>query len=170
MTLDELLPEYRGWLQKVAGTMIGFGDPGLDDLVQEGYIAMWRALKSYEPSRGSLPSWLTAKARWRMLEVVQRTKHVRFVELDEAPEEALAAPDLLDSLELAYHNGEIAEAISGLTPAQRRYVLARFWLGLSGNEMRQLGVFAYDPSALWNSKVNGARWKLQASLRHLAIR
>jgi hypothetical protein len=47
-------------------------------------------------------------------------------------------------------------------------VVARFWLGLSGQEMRQLGVFAYDPSSLWTSKKNGARWKLQKELAHLA--
>jgi len=164
------LGAYRGWLQKVAGNMIGFGDPRLDDLIQEGYIAMWKALSTFSSSRGSQDWWLKYKAHGRMLEVVRRTVHRNEDELSEAPEEALAAPDLLEALELAYHEGEIAEAISRLTPKQRRYVVARFWLGLSGNEMKQLGVFAYDPSALWNSRKNGARWKLQESLQHLATR
>jgi RNA polymerase sigma factor (sigma-70 family) len=170
VTDEETLREYIGWLRKTAGNMIGFGDPGLDDLVQEGYIAMWRALKNFDRSKGSLPSWLTAKAHWRMLEVVQRTKRTIEVTLDEAPEDQLAAPDLLDAIDIAYHDGEIAQAVSELTTQQRRYVIARFWLGLSGKEMVELGVFSYDPSALWTSRKNGARWKLQNSLQHLMIR
>lgn len=169
MNDDDILREYLGWLRKTAGNMIGFGDPSLDDLVQEGYIAMWRALKNFDRSKGSLPAWLTAKAHWRMLEVVQRRRSID-VTLDDVDEDDLAAPDLIERIEIAYHDGEIARAISELSSQQRRYVIARFWLGLSGKEMVELGVFGYDPSALWTSRKNGARWKLQETLRHLAVR
>ena len=51
---NAILREYLGWLRKVAGNLIGFGHPDLQDLVQEGYIAMWRALKTYNPASGPL--------------------------------------------------------------------------------------------------------------------
>jgi RNA polymerase sigma factor (sigma-70 family) len=168
VTPDDTLREYLNWLRKTAGNMIGFGDPRLDDLIQEGYIAMWRALGTFSPDRGALPAWLTYKAHGRMQEFLRRAKNVPCTDLDAAPEEALAAPDLIDSLSLAYHDGEIAQAISHLSPAQRRYVTARFWLGLSGKEMRELGVFSYEAHSLWASPVNGARKKLAAELSHLA--
>ncbi len=38
--------------------------------------------------------------------------------------------DRLDDIEWAYHSGEIAAAISALTPKQRQYVYARFWCGM----------------------------------------
>lgn len=164
MADDEVLAEYTHWLYATAGRLLGsFADPDLDDLVQEGYIAMWRALRSYDESQGALPAWLTAKAEWRMRTVASRRQPRAEDELDES----LAGASLLESVDIAYHHGEIADAISGLAPAQRRYVIARFWYGLSGQEMRDLGVFRYDPSSLWTRPRNGARWKLARQLSHM---
>lgn len=165
MTDDEILREYLPWLRVVAGNLAGFDSPDLQDLVQEGYIAMWRALRSFSPDSGVLDFWLKFKASNRMKTIAGRRKSPDA----ELPAWSLdiAAPDLLEKIDIAYHHGEIAQAIDRLSPAQRRYVIARFWLGLSGNEMRELGVFAYDPSALWTSQRNGARWKLQKELAHL---
>ena len=165
MTDDELLKDYLPWLRKVAGSMIGFGDPWVDDLVQEGYIAMWRAIRSYNPAKGVLDYWLKFNGSNRIRLLVGR----RRLPDEELPDWSLdiAAPDLLEQMEIAYHHGEIAQAIDNLSPQQKKYVIARFWLGLTGNEMVALGVFTYDPSALWNSKRNGARWKLEKELAHL---
>jgi RNA polymerase sigma factor (sigma-70 family) len=173
---DEILASYLPWLRVVAGNMLGFDSPDLQDLVQEGYIAMWRALRSYDRGGGPLDWWLKYKAGMRMKTVsIRAHEKVQPDSLDaprteggEAYADLLEAPDLLERIELAYHHGEIGAAIDRLSPQQRRYVLARFWLGLSGAEMVELGVFAYDSSGLWNSKKNGARWKLEADLRHLA--
>jgi RNA polymerase sigma factor (sigma-70 family) len=179
--LRKVLGDYRGWLRKMAGVILGPASPDLEDLVQEGYIAMWRALGTFQEGRGSLPYWLTFKARARMLEIAEarswlgrpkRHPHAAQREddvlLDNMEDLGVAAPDLLGSTELAYHHGEIMAAIAALTPAQRRYVIARFWGGLSGKEMRELGVFSYDAHGLWDSRKNGAREKLREALAHLA--
>jgi hypothetical protein len=71
--------------------------------------------------------------------------------------------DVLDSVLLAYHHGQIYRAISELTPAQRQYVAARFWQGMTTREMKD-EIFGYDPSALWNSPRNGAKIKLASKL------
>ena len=165
MTDDELLKDYLPWLRKVAGSMIGFGDPWVDDLVQEGYIAMWRAIRNFQPGKGQLDYWLKFNGSNRIRLLVGR----RRLPDEELPDWSLdiAAPDLIEQMDIAYHHGEIAQAIDRLTPQQRKYVIARFWLGLTGNEMQAMGVFTYDPSALWNSKRNGARWKLEKELAHL---
>ena len=60
-------------------------------------------------------------------------------------------------------HGEIYDAIASLTPAQRKYVYARFWHGMTTAEMKA-EVFGYDPSALWNSAKNGAKRKLAEQL------
>lgn len=162
---NEILRPYLPWLRVVAGNMTDFGHPDLPDLVQEGYIAMWRSLKTFNPDLGALDAWLKFKAVNRMRTLVGRRK----LPDEELPVWSLdiAAPDLLEKIDIAYHHGEIAAAIDRLSPAQRRYVIARFWLGLTGNEMRELGVFNYDASALWNRMPTGARWKLQKELAHL---
>lgn len=177
---DEELREYLPWLRKVATSLLPPWQPSIDDVVQEGYIAMWKAEKSFDPSRGKLDYWLKMKAHRRMLTVVIRqgtpelslNKDVSSgnggSEEHWELQDFIAAPDLLGEVEMAYHHGEIAEAIDRLSPAQKRYVYARFWLGLSGREMREMGLFGYDPSALWNRKDTGAKVKLQRDLHRLA--
>lgn len=174
MSANEVLAGYRNWLYKTATVLLGPAHPDLDDLAQEGYIAMWRALDSYDAARGPLPYWLTFKARGRMLDVLKLWgRQPRTVSLDADRETGrlvdwLAAPETAGEVEFAYHHGELKEAIDALTPAQRRYVIARFWGGLSDAQMVAYGVFGYDAHALWSSPVNGARSKLVTALEHLA--
>lgn len=68
---DEILIRYESWLQKAARSIAGSSSPHLEDLVQEGRLALWHALSTYDPDRGKLPSWLVYKARYRMYEVLQ---------------------------------------------------------------------------------------------------
>jgi DNA-directed RNA polymerase specialized sigma24 family protein len=62
------LGAYHRWLYRVAASMLpdGFCDPDLDDLVQEGRIAMWKAFEKYEDCKGTLAPWLTNAASMRM--------------------------------------------------------------------------------------------------------
>jgi RNA polymerase sigma factor (sigma-70 family) len=180
VTDNDILREYLPWLRAVAANLTSPSDPDLQDLVQEGYIAAWKALKSYDSAQGPLDYWLKYKAHGRMKTLAIRgygkeasRSLDEVVAGDLGPAtlgdtlESLDGAELLEQVDMAYHSGEVADAISRLTPSQRRYVAARFWLGLSGKEMRELGVFSYDPSALWNQKKCGARWKLGAELAHL---
>lgn len=181
MSDNDILHGYLPWLRVVAGNLIGFEHPDLQDLVQEGYIAMWKAIRNFKAGSAPLDFWLkynahnrmkTVSVRWAARDVPDSLNEpvncgAQDIELGDTIED-LTVSDLLEHIGIAYHYGQIAQAIDRLTPQQRKYVIARFWLGLSGNEMVELGVFTYDPSALWNSKRNGARWKLQEELKHLA--
>jgi RNA polymerase sigma factor (sigma-70 family) len=73
MTLDpsEVIADYEGWLHRVAGNIRPMGDSDHDDLVQEGRIAMWRALDRYDDVRvETLPGLLTKAAKAAMLDRV----------------------------------------------------------------------------------------------------
>ncbi len=176
-----VLAQYRGWLRSVAAGLIT--DQHLrEDLAAEGWIAMWRALRAFNPDRGALPAWLTYKAYRRMLDCSRdrtwlgrparhqgRTPVRHVQEVATAPDaeiwEQLAAPDTHDALLWAYHQGAILDAVNRLSPAQRRYVYARFWQGMTSGELTRL--YGYDPHGLWDSRVNGARMKLRADLSPL---
>lgn len=68
MERNQVLQNYTGWLHTVAR---GMTDGSLhDDLVQEGYVAMWRALKSHDPDQSSQDFWLKRSATDRMRSVV----------------------------------------------------------------------------------------------------
>jgi RNA polymerase sigma factor (sigma-70 family) len=190
------LGDYRSWLLTQAERILGgHGHPDRDDLVQEGYIAMWRALDTYNEDRGSLAGWLTYRARLRMLECMaqrqwtgkpavrdgrHKVEHRYVDSLDReltvgSSDQAMAGTladlmagvEYLEGTELAYHRGEIMAALAALTPAQRKYVEARFWRGMSESEIKA-EVFGYDAGSLWHSQKNGARLKLTEALAHLA--
>lgn len=178
---DTTLETYRGWLRSVAATMTS---PYLvEDLAQEGWIAMWRALQTFDPAKGALPAWLTRKALWRMRTCIadqawlgRPARHLgrgairdttEYPSSDDPVWERLAADDAMDGVLWAYHRGEVLAAVAQLSPAQRRYVYLRFWRGLRDCDMVQ--EFGYDPHALWTSTKNGARQKLRDSLIRLSV-
>lgn len=70
MSYDESpdLGAYHNWLYKTAADFLtgGYYDASVDDLVQEGRIAMWKAYEAYEDCKGTLAPWLTNAARMRM--------------------------------------------------------------------------------------------------------
>lgn len=138
------LASYRLWLLKMATVLAPHRPHEWHDLAQEGWVAMWRALKTHDPSRGALPSWLTTAARMRMLEVLRRNNwtgtpgvrgHVREqparpVDLTD-PEQGwehdpqLHAVENWDALLWAYHRGEIQAALARLKPRDRAYIEQR---------------------------------------------
>ena len=61
------LGAYHGWLYHTAAGLLGNPcHPDIDDLVQEGRIAMWKALAAYDDCKGTLAPWLANAARMRM--------------------------------------------------------------------------------------------------------
>jgi RNA polymerase sigma factor (sigma-70 family) len=232
--VSALIADYEDWLHRRAWLLSGANTH--DDLVQEGRIAMWQAIGTFDESKGSLPSWLTLRANGHMLDCVQRgtwtgkdkrnpgatsngiarrreidrfqtrykmetgvypTTQVvaqslgmtlssvsrylnnpaveatgaseyslnELLDSDQGFESLLTAADLVDQIILAYHRGQIVQALDTLSPAQKRYVVLRFWCGYVGNELTT--VFGYEPGSLWTSKKNGAREKLRKELAHL---
>jgi RNA polymerase sigma factor (sigma-70 family) len=198
------MPDYRSALYRLAWSMCPNGYADADDLMQEGYIAMWRAA---DADVDNLAGYLHTAARNRMTSVVRgdaqtgtkgkapssfkprgvetrrrirefqtayRAEHgqepnksviarglgvhpttvleqmTRMGVADTAPtglpssldalveahgwEAPLEAPDVLDSIALAYHRGEIAAALDGLPDAWRQYVIDRFWHGMTDAE------------------------------------
>jgi len=97
---------------------------------------------------------------------VTPVQDVTVVALDDESAAEIVTPDVAEAAMLAYHQGEIAEALAGLTEAQRRYVRLRFWESASGTDLRD--AFGYDPKGLWSSpKSPAARERLAKSLAHL---
>lgn len=73
-TEDEILDSYSLWLYKVA-TGYSQGNPNherVDDLVQEGRVAMWRALHTHKSESAPLDWWLKTAATNRMKDLLVR--------------------------------------------------------------------------------------------------
>jgi RNA polymerase sigma factor (sigma-70 family) len=186
LLIEQVLPDYRGWLRKVAGGMLGPHHEALDDLVQEGAIAMWRAIGTLDPDRSTTDFWLKTSALNRMKTVVQRNHWTgqpkrtngghggskpeqpllslnalsADVEPDYDPEDVSASYALTDA-EWAYHEGEIGAALQRLTQRERDYVLRRFWAGWVGPQLDEH--FETTSNNIWRK----AKPELAAELAHL---
>lgn len=141
---DGIFLSYKLWLLKMASIYLPRQPNEWEDLAQEGHIAMWRAMDAYDPAKGSLPSWLTQAAKLRMREVAsrrtwtgtpmirghRREKPATPVNFDEIAYEAIAnlAFHMRDGVEMAYHHGEVYQAMSGLSDSVRTALYKRFWL------------------------------------------
>jgi len=154
--------DFEGWLRHTAHQT----DPNqVDDLIQEGRIAMWRN----EQRRGlAHAGWMTAAARQRMRDVAwsgwrmfgnegkrgQRSvEPVASMEEFEGDTHHPTVADFAEMAAMAYHHGEMARAIGGLSPRQQeaaRVVLAG-------------GILDEKQRAAWTD----ARKKLRELLAHL---
>lgn len=154
----------RLWLLKVAWSLTN--EKGLvDDLAQEGNIEMWRAAQTYDPACGvALVPFVRSAARYRMLRCVSRGKwfgssdqrgHTKPPERELNVDDDLAIGENIDALLIAYHHGEIMEALAALPPLQRDKVIRRFW----NDEI--------VPGSSWWNGSKGAKRKLRERLSHL---
>lgn len=183
---EKILPDYRGWIWRVVMN-VSKDRQTQEDLAQECYYAMWEALKKYDPAKGALPSFLTVSATNRLNRVLKRDAYLGTPGVRGHRREAAAVPidttpnpteesggwidrqlsTTLGDVELAYHHGEIMDAIRTLTPKQQRYVYYRFWHQMTNPEIRQI-IGGGDPSGHWTHPERGARARLAARLGDLA--
>jgi RNA polymerase sigma factor (sigma-70 family) len=162
-----ILDNYRHWLTLKAADLTA--DKELQkDLAQEGWIEMWKALKTFNEKRGSLPSWLTMKARGRMYDYLRTGGRTNRTGRGGATVAIPAPADKFEEIaeteqtfEEAYHKGEIWSAVDSLPKRQREYVRLRFYLGILPKEM--VDYFGYEPNALWKY----AKPVLKERLSHL---
>ncbi len=133
-----VLSSYNSWLFAMARKYSSDINEH-DDIAAEGRIAMWRALSTFDPGKGSLPSWLTGAAMMRMSEVSRRktwtgtpmrkghTREKPAVPAD--PDKIRPSVSVIpDSADLAYHRAEIFAALASLPPGARTALYKRFWL------------------------------------------
>lgn len=167
MNERELLEHYRPWLRVVARRALG-GRPGVDDLAQEMWIALWRGMARMD---GSAPAdwWLKRQAVLRMNQCLRDWHDPVKARQHEWTSDVTTAVDLpteLGGIELAYHEGEILAAINRLSPREREYVYLRFWAHTGGRFNPLLTEHFGDSRTafeVWRS----VRPKLAAELAHL---
>lgn len=117
-----------------------------EDLAQEGWIAIWRAIPTWEDGKGcSLDTWLKRKAEYAMLDVIRKDQTqsrssydtVSFDLVPEFVEDILGRAAALDEVEMAYHHGEIAATVNNLIPTYRKYIFLKFWAGMDHKDIVQ---------------------------------
>lgn len=157
--------------------------PDLDDLVQEALIAWWQ---TEERRPDMAPGYYARAAIHAAVDAVSgtrqpfgerhhqrsgRTNHYRpdtsAVDWSDEANRVLdpAAADPMEHVMLAYHHGEIAQALAELPPEDREAVVERFWGGKTWPEIeKDRGARHGSLSGRWAQSI---RPKLRRHLHHL---
>ena len=106
-----------------------------EDVLQEVFVQLWRALPAYDPSLGSVRAWLMTMARSRAMDWLRRRAAERL-------RDAAALPDGAVGGAAAHGAGDdrhvwrltLLEAIGQLPKEQRRALGAVYFAGLSQRE------------------------------------
>ena len=161
---------YDRWVNQVysiAVHILGCADEA-DDIVERTFSQIWKDAVRYDPSRGSVGSWIVFIARSHAL--TRRRSDVRRVRHDELRtsymenEGAVSAASPLQDVEASEDRALIRGAVDRLPEEQQRVVTMAYFDGLSQTEIAErLGV----PLGTVKTRVRLAINKLRASLGRL---
>jgi RNA polymerase sigma-70 factor (ECF subfamily) len=99
-----------------------------DDLLQEAWIAVLEALPELDLSIGTPHQYLVRRARWRILDILKRSRLHRLCTLDEATE-----PPAAEETDATLAAISVIQFLGRLKPAQRQ-VLGCLFVGLTWRE------------------------------------
>lgn len=138
-TLEALYDAYHRQALGLALRMLG--DMGeAEEVVQEAFLAAWRAGHTYDPQRGSTRTWILTLVRNRAIDVVRARRRRPVQPLDDT----LDPPDSSDVPHQAALNvdaARVAEAMVRLPIEQRQTIELAYMSGLSHAEIAaQVGV------------------------------
>ena len=172
--MNDDIDDFRRWAHWTAGRITNPYCHNYDDVVQEGFIEAWRVLQVKGGRVNVSATYLTQGMRRRMYDIANgrpmyggdrrpgpRTEPPHVDSLDGID----PGFDPLYAVELAYHHGEIAQAIDGLSADEREYVVLRFWCGLSDVEIAARRNVSKDHvGKVWHRRIKP---RLYSTLNHL---
>ena len=131
--LEALFDAYHRQAIGLAYRLLGDRDEA-EDVVQDAFISVWRALDRYDPARGSRRTWLLSIVRNRALDVL-RSRRVHRVE--PLGDDSLWADgsDVARLVEVLIDGGQAHGAVAQLPHAQRRTIELAYFGGLTQTEI-----------------------------------
>jgi RNA polymerase sigma-70 factor (ECF subfamily) len=154
---------YERFAPRVFGLgLVMLGNPAqAEDLVQDTFVKVWRTAPSYDPSRGSLDTWVLLIARSLAIDLIRRrVLETRTLATQEDPESAVEAgpegrveaKDLVD---------RARAAMVSLTPGQRAALELAYFHGKTSVEVAELeGI----PIGTAKTRIRSALAKLREAL------
>jgi RNA polymerase sigma-70 factor (ECF subfamily) len=134
--LNHAFVAYRPELMSMARRALG--SPQLaEEAVQETYVRAWRSRDRFDPSLGSLRTWLFSIERNFLIDMARSRQRTvaRDAELEREAEPAV------DDVESAMVSWQVEEAVRQLTPDHRTVVIQMYFRGRTSKEMaEELGV------------------------------
>jgi len=131
-----------------------------EDVCQTVFVDLWARSERFDPSRGSLRSWLVTQAHARAVDLVRAEEARRRREANEA-RTAPAVTDLgsvLDTEELA---AGVREAVQALPAAEREPILLAYF---GGKTYREAAAMLGQPEGTVKSRIRAGLARLRLTL------
>jgi RNA polymerase sigma-70 factor (ECF subfamily) len=107
-----------------------------EDLVQEAMIAVWTKASLYEPSKGSVTTWVFTIARNLRIDRARRDVHMPTTELGDYDEPS-EAPEGEELLVRKQEDGLVSRALQSIPEEQRRILVLSFVDDLPQSEIAE---------------------------------
>lgn len=137
--LGELYDRYARVAIAVAYRVLGEHGQA-EDVVQEAFLAVWRRVDSFDPSRGSVRSWLLTITRNAAIDR-RRGRHARALRdtsLDDvAFRLSTESEEIFEVVAASVEAERVHEALSMLPPEQREAIELAYFGGLTHHEIAQ---------------------------------
>jgi RNA polymerase sigma-70 factor (ECF subfamily) len=121
------------------GELLGFARRSLfsssnaEDAVQETFARAWRSRSRFDPTLGSLRTWLFTIERRVIIDIGTRQTKTQTVPLDQSDD-----PAAEDHLETAMLGWQMESALQRLDPEHRMIITELYFNGRSGREVAEL--------------------------------
>lgn len=133
-----------------------------EDVVQDVFVSFWNAPGKYDPSRGTLRTFLITLAHRRAVDAV-RSEEARFRREEKVPEDI--APSIDDEVWARSLSDSVRAALEELNEGEREAITLAYFGGLSYVEVAQrLGA----PEGTIKSRIRAGMRKLSVSLAGVA--
>ena len=138
--IEALYERYSGPLYSLAYQVTG-ADRFAQEVVQEVFVTVWKQAGRFDPSRGSLSSWLFTLARHKAIDLVRKEANVRRHVADVDLEFEESDDDVDQEAWLRLRRDTVRAAITSLPEAQRTALELAFFRGLTHVEVAEtLGI------------------------------
>jgi len=161
--LGELYDRYSGMLRALARRILGDGGEA-EDVLQEGFLQIWRQAPRYDPSRSSVSTWMSLIVRSRAIDrlrtrrVVERTAQSAQQEESVRHTSPRGERNVLDQ----ERAGRLREEL-GKLPAEQRQVLELAFYG--GQTQSEIAAQTGIPLGTVKTRTLLAMKKLRKALR-----
>ena len=111
-----------------------------EDIVQETFLSMWRRGTRFDPSRGSVRSWLLGAVRNKAIDSFRHQSVTSGLDVhDDGAAEAMHASDLTDGeVERRDDARQVRGALGGLPDEQRRVIELAYFGGFTHREIASM--------------------------------
>jgi RNA polymerase sigma factor (sigma-70 family) len=153
----ELYRRHCGSIAAVTRMILGRGGPG-DEVVADVFVALWLSPETFDPSRGSLLSFLRLKAKRRSIDVLRSERSRTRREQRDWFNGLVPAPGVESGVLASERAFDLRGAVADLRPVEREAIRLAFFEGMTYQAV----------AAFLNVAEGTVKSRIRSGLRHLS--